>query len=268
VSALTDASGHPLSLPGKPHRIVSLVPSITETLFHLGLADAIVGVTAYCVEPRAGVAGKTKVGGQKNPKLDVIRALSPDLVIANVEENLESDVAGLRSGGVAVWVTYPRTVAEGIGMIRELGDLTGTRDRAEPLAASLETRLAEVRADTNGRAPVDVFYPIWRNPYMTVNADTYIHDMLAVCGGKNVFGDRAERYPTITLDAVAERRPRAIMLPDEPFRFRRRHIEDFTAYQEIPAVRDGRIHLVDGRLFCWYGPRIGEALERLPLLFR
>jgi ABC-type Fe3+-hydroxamate transport system substrate-binding protein len=266
--ALTDASGQALALSGEPRRIVSLVPSITETLFHLGLADAIVGVTAYCVEPREGVAGKTRVGGQKNPKLEVIRGLSPDLVIANVEENLEADVAWLRAAGIAVWVTYPRTVVEGIQMVRELGELTDTRDQSEPLAAELEGRLAQVRAHLAGREPVDVFYPIWRNPYMTVNADTYIHDMLAVCGGCNVFGDGHPRYPTITLEEMAARRPAVIVLPDEPFRFRRSHVDDFTRYAEVPAVRDGRIHLMDGRLFCWYGPRIAEALERLPSLFR
>jgi ABC-type Fe3+-hydroxamate transport system substrate-binding protein len=265
--AVIDASGQALALPRPPRRIVSLIPSITETLFHLGLADAIVGVTAYCVEPREGVAGKTKVGGQKNPKLEVIRDLSPDLVIANIEENLEADVAWLRRAGITVWVTYPRTVAEGIQMVRELGDLTGARDRAGVMAADLETRLAAVRKQAAGRDPVAVFYPIWRTPYMTVSADTYIHDMLAVCGGRNVFGECAERYPTVTLDEMAARRPAVIVLPDEPFRFRKIHIADFARYPDVPAVRDDRVHLMDGRLFCWYGPRIGQALERLPALF-
>jgi ABC-type Fe3+-hydroxamate transport system substrate-binding protein len=264
--ALTDASGQTLSLSRPPQRIVSLVPSITETLFRLGLADAVIGVTAYCVEPRAGVAGKTKVGGQKNPKLEVIRDLSPDLVIANIEENLEADVAWLRAAGIAVWVTYPRTVAAGIQMVRELGQLTGARDRAEPMAADLEARLAAARARAMAREPVDVFYPIWRNPYMTVSADTYIHDMLTVCGGHNVFADRADRYPTITLDEMAARRPAVIVLPDEPFRFRKIHLDDLAPYSDVPAVRDGRVHLTDGRLFCWYGPRIAEALETVPLL--
>ncbi|PYM07849.1 MAG: cobalamin-binding protein [Candidatus Rokuibacteriota bacterium] len=249
--ALTDASGQALALGGEPRRIVSLIPSITETLFALGLDDAIVGVTAYCVEPRAGVARKIKVGGQKNPKLELIRDLSPDLVIANVEENLKEHVDRLRAWGITVWVTYPRTVAEGIGMVRELGEVTGTRARAEVIVRELEALRDDVRARTARQVPVSVFYPIWRDPYMTINADTYIHDMLALCGARNVFGDRPERYPTISLDEVG-----AVV-----------HVADFTARPEIPAGRTGRIHLMDGKLFCWYGPRIAEALRTLPPLF-
>ncbi|HAM57788.1 MAG TPA: cobalamin-binding protein, partial [Candidatus Rokubacteria bacterium] len=110
------------------------------------------------------------------------------------------------------------------------------------------------------RPPVPVFYPIWREPYMTIGADTYIHDVLAVCGGRNVFGDRAERYPSVTLEEVAARRPEVILLPDEPFRFRAAHVADFA------AVGARRIELVDGKRFSWYGPRIAEALRMIPAL--
>ena len=259
-----DATGRELELGRAPRRIVSLIPSVTETLFALGLDEAIVGVTVYCVEPRAGVARKTKVGGEKNPKLELIRELTPDLVIANVEENLKTHVDQLREWGIPVWVTYPRTVAEGIGMVRELGELTATRTRAAAIADELEALLAAVHARTAARPPVPVFYPIWRAPYMTINADTYIHDMLDTCGARNVFADRAERYPSVTLDEVAARRPDVILLPDEPFRFRRAHLADFAPYVDVPAVRDGRIHLVDGKPFSWHGPRIADALRTLP----
>ncbi len=266
-AALTDSTGVALDLGRVPRRIVSLVPSITETLFALGLADAIVGVSAYCVEPRAAVAGKTRIGGQKDPKLELIRDLAPDLVVANVEENLREHVERLRGWGIPVWVTYPRTVAEGIRMVRELGEVTGPRDRADAIAGELEALLAAARARTAGRPPARVFYPIWRDPYMTINGDTYIHDMLAVSGAQNVFGDRRERYPVISLDEVAAAVPQVIVLPDEPFRFRKAHIEEFTRYPEIPAVKHGRVHLMDGKLFCWYGPRIAGALRTLPALF-
>ena len=264
----TDATGQALAVTREPRRIVSLIPSVTETLFALGLGEAIVGVTAYCVEPRDGVRGKTKVGGQKNPKLDLIRDLVPDLVVANVEENLKGHVERLREWGIPVWVTYPRTVAEGIDMIRELGEVTGTRERAGALAAELEALLAETRARSAGRTPVPVFYPIWRDPWMTINADTYIHDMLAVCGAANVFADHPERYPPVTLDEIAARGPEMIVLPDEPFRFRRVHVTDFAPYAEIPAVKHGRIRLVDGKPFSWHGPRIAQALRTLPAFFR
>jgi len=260
VSGLSDAAVAP------PRRIVSLIPSTTELLCRLGLADALVGVTVYCREPADLLRDKTRIGGEKDPDLERIRALAPDLVVANVEENVRAHIDRLREWGIPVHVTYPRTVAGAIAMIRELGEVTGTVARATALADELDALLAQARAATRRRAPVRVFYPVWRGPYMTVGADTYIHDMLAVCGGANVFADAPDRYPTVTLDEVAARRPEVILLPDEPFRFRRTHVDDFTPYHDVPAVRDGRIHLVDGKPFSWHGPRIADALRTLPNL--
>ena len=263
-----DASGVALVLPASPRRIVSLIPSTTELLCELGLADALVGVTVYCSEPRDVVRTKVKVGGEKDPDLAAIRALAPDLVIANVEENVRAHVDILRGWGIPVWVTYPRTVAEGLAMIRDLGEVTRTQARAEAMLAELQPLYERVSAQSAAHPPVDVFYAIWRNPYMTVNRDTYISDLLRVCGARNVFGDRAERYPTLTLDEVGSRRPQVIVLPDEPFRFRRVHLDDFAGYPEVPAVRDGRIHLVDGKPFSWHGPRVAQALTTIPALLR
>ena len=254
------APGAALTLGRPPRRIVSLLPSTTETLCALGLADALVGGTTYCAEPRAVVRGKVRVGGTKDPDLDRIRGLAPDLVVANIEENVREHVERLRAWGIPVWVTYPRTVAEGLGMIRELGALTGAAARADELLAELEPLLARVGAECARRPPVPVFYPIWREPYMTIGADTYIHDVLAVCGGRNVFGDRAERYPSVTLEEVAARRPGGVLLPDEPVRLRAAHVADFA------AVGARRIELVDGKRFSWYGPRIAEALRMIPAL--
>jgi len=158
-------------------------------------------------------------------------------------------------------------VAASLAMIRELGEVTGTADRAAEMLADLEPLHARVRAATASRRPVPVFYPVWRAPWMTINADTYVHDLLAVCGAASVFADRPERYPTVTLDEMATRLPEVILLPDEPFRFRRAHLADFTAYPDVPAVRNGRIHLVDGKPFTWHGPRLGDALRTLPALF-
>jgi ABC-type Fe3+-hydroxamate transport system substrate-binding protein len=259
-----DASGVAVELPRPPRRIVSLIPSTTEILCALGLGDALVGVTVYCVEPRDVVRGKTRIGGEKDPDLARIRALEPDLVVANVEENRREDIDQLRAWSIPVWVTYPRTVVAGIRLIGELGEVTGAGTRAREMLRDLEPLYARVQRATANRPPVAVFYPIWRGPYMTINGDTYIHDMLRVCGGRNIFADRPERYPTVTLDDVAARRPEVILLPDEPFRFRRAHLADFAAYAEVPAVRDGRIHLVDGKPFSWHGPRIAEALRTLP----
>ncbi|MBI4587507.1 MAG: ABC transporter substrate-binding protein [Candidatus Rokubacteria bacterium] len=207
-----------------------------------------------------------RIGGEKDPKLDLIRSLDPDLVVANVEENLKEHVEALRGWGIPVFVTYPRTVAEGIRMVEELGAVTGVEERAGQITADLWPlyRQAERLGDARGRARV--FCPIWRNPYMTINRDTYVHDVLTLCGGQNVFAERSERYPEVTLDEMAAARPDVVLLPDEPYRFRKVHVQDFAPYEDVPAVRNGRIHLVDGKLLSWYGPRIGEALQTLPSL--
>jgi ABC-type Fe3+-hydroxamate transport system substrate-binding protein len=212
------------------------------------------------------VARTPKVGREKDPDLSRIRALAPDLVVANMEENRRDVVDTLRAEGVAVWVTFPRTVAEGIGLVRELGGLTGMDEAADALARSLEAAHASVLARVAARPRVRVFCPIWREPYMTVNRDTYVHDVLQTCGGDNVFAAGAARYPTVTLEEVRAAAPDVILLPDEPYRFRAAHRADFTPIADVPAVRAGRVHLVDGKLLSWYGPRIVEALERLPAL--
>jgi len=267
MPALVDATGASL-ITGQPRRrIVSLIPSTTEALCALGLADALVGVTAYCREPAAVTRTKTRVGGEKDPDLDRIRALAPDLVIANIEENVAAHVETLRGWGVPVWVTYPRTVDASLAMIRELGEVTGARAAAVAMLAELEPLVARVRATVGARRPVPVFYAIWRNPYMTIGPDTYAHDVLALCGAANIFGDSPERYPAVTLDAVAARRPGVIVLPDEPFRFRAIHVRDFDAFPDVPAVRERRVVLVDGKPFTWHGPRLAEALRTLPPLF-
>jgi ABC-type Fe3+-hydroxamate transport system substrate-binding protein len=263
---VVDASGVVFSLPASPRRIVSLIPSITEILFALGLGEAVVGCTIYCTEPAAGVATKTRIGGEKNPRLELIRELAVDLVIANIEENVREHVETLRGWDIPVFVTYPRTVADGVELVRQLGQVTGAAAPAVAIATALERQLEALHARRHGRARARVFCPIWRRPYMTINADTYVHDMLAVCGGDNVFAGLPTRYPEISLAEVAQARPEVILLPDEPYRFRGAHLADFAPFPEIPAVRDGRIHLVDGKLLSWYGPRIERALAILPPL--
>ena len=261
-----DATGESLSLAGPPHRIVSLIPSVTELLFALGAGAAVAGCTVYCTEPADGVATKTRVGGEKNPKLEVIRDLGADLVVANVEENLREHVLTLRSWGIPVYVIYPHTVAEGIRLVRDLGAVIGRPDEGREMESSLLAALGDARRRLTGRAAPRVFYPIWRRPWMSISRDTYAHDMLAVCGGDNVFAGSAARYPEVTLDEVAAAAPDVILLPDEPYRFRHAHVADFDAYPGLPAVRERRVHLVDGKLATWYGPRIAHALRELPRL--
>ena len=212
------------------------------------------------------MARTPKVGREKDPDLARIRALAPDLVVANMEENRRDVVEALRAEGVPVWVIFPRTVAEGIVLVRDLGALTATEATAEALARPLEVARARALTRVADRPRPRVFCPIWRGPYMTINHDTYVHDMLRTCGGDNVFAASPARYPTVTLEEVRAAAPDVILLPDEPYRFRAAHRADFAPLADVPAVRADRVHLVDGKLLSWYGPRIAEALERLPAL--
>jgi ABC-type hemin transport system substrate-binding protein len=245
-----------------PQRIVSLVPSLTEALFSLGLGERVVGVTDWCVHPAEGVAPLPKVGGTKNPSLARIRELAPDLVIANQEENRERDVEKLRSAGIEVLVTYPRSVAEGVAVLRELAELGADPD---VVAACLDPVEQAFRAASEVRPaePVPCFCPIWKDPWMAVGAGTYADDLIGLCGGANVFSFRQERrYPVITIEEIVQSAPEVILLPDEPYAFGERDVLELSVLP-VPAAESGRIHRIDGTLVSWYGPRIGQAIQRL-----
>jgi ABC-type hemin transport system substrate-binding protein len=246
-------------------RIVSLVPSLSEALFSLGLGERLVGVTDWCVHPAEGVAQLPKVGGTKNPSLDRIRELAPDLVIANREENRERDVEKLLAEGFDVWVTYPRTVRDGLALMRELAALGA--DPAEA-AACIEPLEAAFRVASEQRParPTRCFCPIWKDPWMAVGSDTYADDMIALCGGENVFAFRQERrYPIVSKEEIIEAAPAVVLLPDEPYAFGERDVMEL-AELPIPAAESARIHRIDGTLVSWYGPRIGRALSELTSL--
>jgi len=261
MTIFTDALYRSIEIKQAPQRIVSLVPSITEALFTFGLGDAVVGVTRFCVEPIEGVAGKQKVGGTKTLDVSQVRELQPDLVIANVEENRPEDLRQLIAAGLRVMVTFPRTVAGGIEMMRQLGEMTDSMSMARPIIEEAQAVLAEARAKSESRRPLRVFCPIWRNPWMSVGPDTYIHDFLHVCGGLNIFSRRHERYPITDLNEIARRDPQVIFLPDEPYRFSAKHLAELQRHEYISAVRDQRVHLIEGKHLCWYGPRIAGSLR-------
>jgi ABC-type Fe3+-hydroxamate transport system substrate-binding protein len=245
-----------------PRRIVSLVPSLTESLFALGLGERVVGVTEWCVHPADAVAKLPKVGGTKNPDLAAILALAPDLVIANQEENRRRDVERLEAAGVHVWLSYPRSVADGARLLAELAELGASAETRSRVVAPVLAAVAEAeRARPDQGVPV--LCPIWRDPWMVVGADTYAHDLLTLGGGRNVFAERqGRRYPRVTLDEIVAAAPEVVLLPDEPYAF---GAEDAAELRRLPlpAARNGRIHLIDGTWVSWYGPRIARALAEL-----
>jgi len=263
---ITDALGRPFAVERPPERIVSLVPSLSEALFAFGLGERIAGITRFCVEPREGVAGKAKVGGTKTLDVAAVEALRPDLIIASAEENRAEDVRRLLDSGWPVFVTLPTTVRGAIDLLGQLAALTDSAAAARPIIQEAEEALAAARAASADREPLRVFCPIWRNPYMTIGPDTYMHDVIAVCGGRNVFAGQEERYPRVELEEIVALDPEVILLPSEPFRFRRRHLADFEPFTQVAAVQRGNVMLVDGRMLSWYGPRIGRSLRELRAL--
>jgi ABC-type Fe3+-hydroxamate transport system substrate-binding protein len=247
-------------------RIVCLVPSLTEALFELGLGPRVVAVTDWCVHPADAVAKLPKVGGTKNPDLAAILAQRADLVIANREENRRADVERLRDAGIPVWVTYPRTVREGAELLREIAELGASPDAVARVVEPVLARVAEAEAEPVARA-TPVFCAVWKNPWMAVGRNTYANDLLRLCGGRNVFGHReGRRYPIVKPAEIVLAAPEVILLPDEPYAFGPRDVAELGAL-DIPAARSARIHLIDGTLVSWYGPRIKRGIETLrPLL--
>ncbi len=282
---------------------MSLVPSLSEALVALGLGDRLVGVTRYCVEPPGAFAGLARIGGTKDADVEGILALRPDLVIANQEENTARVVDRLCDRGVAVWLSYPRSVREGAELLRELAELGASAERRRevvaPVFAALERAEAALAAARSaGRRLPRVFCPIWRDPWMTVGEDTYIHDLITLCGGENAFAkdarygsesiggaDESEtalraratgarrggdprrsaaerRYPIVGLAEIERAEPDVILLPSEPYAFGAADRAELCQL-DCPASAQDRIHLIDGTLVSWYGPRIAEAIRVL-----
>lgn len=243
-----------------PDRIVSLVPSLTEALFALGLGDRVVGATDWCVHPADALARVPRVGGTKDPDLAAIAKLRPELVIANREENTRRTVTQLEAAGIPVWVTYPRTVAEGAALLREIALLGGRSVELDRVVGPVEQAVERALGERPSE-PVRVFCPIWKDPWMAVGADTYAHDLIELCGGRNVFGTLAtRRYPIVREAEIIAAAPEVILLPDEPYAFGAEHAVALRALP-VPAATSGRIHCVDGTLLSWYGPRIRRAIE-------
>lgn len=269
-----------------PKRVVSLVPSVTESMCELGLGHKLVGVTTFCQHPAAFTAPLPKVGGTKNPDLGTIKKLMPDLVIANVEENPREVVEALQAEGFHVWVTFPRTVRQAIDILWDLVRLFDIPQQGQTLAV-LEMTYEWASLAAENTPAVSVFCPIWRDPWMTFNRDTYMHDLLRICGARNVFAardrhyplaadvgsapaeaplDRDTRYPRITLEEVAASAPEVILLPNEPYAFTVADAAAFAPYADLPAVKNQRLVPVDGSWLTWHGTRLARALAELPTL--
>lgn len=239
----------------EPKRIVSLVPSLTELVWWLGRGESLVGRTRFCTEPAGAIEGVAVIGGTKNPKVERIVELAPDLVIANREENRKEDVEAVQAAGLEVLLTDPNSVPGAVAMVRELGVRLAAEAKAEELARETESALDEQTAGPGRR----VFVAIWKEPLMGLGSGTYGNDLLERCGGVNVLGDRA-RYPEVSLEELRGLGTELVLLPDEPYPFK---ASDAEAFASVAPAR-----VVDGKLLWWYGPRMPAAIRELRAVLR
>ena len=281
--AVVDALGRRVALASPARRVVSLVPSETDTVARLAGVHRLAGRTRFCLEPPE-VEAVPVVGGTKDVDVEAVAALAPDLVLANKEENTRHVVEAMIAAGLPVHVSFPRTVPEGIEYLEAVATLLGVVEPPELVQA----RAAFAAHAHREHAPVRVFVPIWKDPWMTFDEHAFASDLLALVGGVNVFADRPRRYPLaadlgkraaltgarvaerdtryprIRLEEVVEREPELVLLPDEPY--------EFTGADRIaleahlgPAVRV--VH-ADGKDLFWYGARLATSIESLAAVVR
>lgn len=246
---------------GSRPRIVSLVPSLTELLCELGLRDSLVGRTGFCIHPRESLRTVPKVGGTKDVSIERVRELAPTHLVVNVDENEKPTVDALAEFVPEVVVTHPIAVDDNRALIERFGRLFDREQAAAQLVERFDAALAALRA--RRFAPLPVVYLIWKDPWMTVSANTFIARMLAEAG-MQVVAPRGARYPAIEIDWMRDSGARAILLSSEPYRFRDRHAADLARQLSADGSRPAPACLtIDGEMTSWYGSRAIAGLRYL-----
>jgi len=241
-----------------PARIVSLVPSITELLFDLGLGEQVVGRTRYCLHPADRIASTPSVGGTKKIKHRVLRALNPTHVIVNVDENSKAMVEEIAAYAPNIIVTHPLAPEDNVEIYRLLGGIFHRRAEAEELNRRFLEALDAARSDRWPRRPV--IYLIWRKPWMTVARDTYISRTLALVGWETLPETSAQRYPVLAMEPSLVAKAELILFSSEPYPFGDRHLTEFSRQYGCPP---GKLALIDGEMTSWYGSRAIAGLYYL-----
>jgi iron complex transport system substrate-binding protein len=256
-----DAMGKNIQFERPPARIVSLAPSITEILFSLGLGERVVGVTTYSNYP-VEAALEPKVGSYINLNVEKIISLSPELVVGTKDGNRKNVTDLLEQAGIKVFIVNPRNVAEAIETIEWVGMAAGVPERGRDLRNTLEGRLSRIRDLVSHRRQPNVFMQINLKPIMTVNGDTFLHDLIRLSGGHNIFEKEPFHYPRINVEEIIARKPEVIMISSMELggRFEAAR-EEWLKLTVIPAAREKRVHLIDSDISNRPGPRIVDALE-------
>ncbi len=256
-----DSLDREITLEGSPQRIVSLAPSITEILYFLGLGDRVVGVTQFSYYPPEAKL-KPKVGSYIDLNVEKIISLAPDLVIGTADGNQPGVVDLLEQAEIPVFIVNPRNIREVIDTIATIGRLSGLQEKASRLSMELTRRVDHIVEKTGSRIKPLVFLQINLRPIMTINKNTFLHDLIMMAGGMNMTEDEPITYPRISLEEVIRKKPEVIIISsmERGGRFEKARLEWFE-WTSIPAVKAGRVHLIDSDLIDRPSPRIIEGLE-------
>lgn len=260
--SFTDELGREVKIAFPPQRIISLAPSVTETLFALGLGDRVVGVTSYCDFPEAAKT-KTKIGDTLNPNAEQLIALKPDLVIITTASQLEKLSRQLGELNIAVYVTNPRSMREVVISIRKLGEATGASAEAVEVTRQMEARISEVEKRIGALPKPSVLYVLQTAPLITAGRNTFINDLILMAGGQSITGSESAEYPQLSRETAIARAPEVIVAPAS-------HGTELVKEEDLrrdfaitPALKTNRIVRVNPDWVDRPGPRIVDGLEQL-----
>jgi iron complex transport system substrate-binding protein len=264
---VTDATGHTVTLPGPAERIVSLAPSVTETLFAIGLSREIIGVTDVCNYPPEA-RSKTKVGGVNTASAERILSLRPDLVLEIESLSGSAFVENLRSLGLTVVSLSPDSFDEIVREIGIIGRLTGRDSRARALSDEMARRVGSIERRLSKVQPVSVLYVLWHDPLMTLGKGNYISDLVARAGGRLVGEATSLPYYRLGIETVLRQDPETILIPDEIGEGGvETQMRYFRRWPMLRAVKSNRIFTVDADLLHRPGPRVVEGIETMARRF-
>lgn len=258
----TDGIGRKVAIAPHPQRIISLAPSITETLFALGLGDRIVGVTAFCDFPPEAQT-KEKMGDTLHPNLERIIALKPDLILVSTASQLESLTRRLDALHIPVYALSTHTISEVVASIRALGEITGATEWAMAITTDMERRINAVRQRVKDQPRPRVLYVIQNGPLITAGRNTFINDLIEIAGGQSISAEETTDYPQFSRETVVARAPQVIVSSES----HGHALIDLDALRRdfavAPAVQQNRIALVTTDLLDRPGPRIVDGLEQM-----
>lgn len=261
---LTDETGRSVTIPDHPHRIICLVPSITDSVFSLGAADDVVAISDYVKYPPEALL-KPSVGSISNPSMETILSLHPDLVLGIPKFTQQSVLDQIQSLGIPVYLVDPHGIAGILRSITSLGQAINREPQAASVVARLKQRITAVRASVQGKPVIKIFAPVSYDPVITIGKGAFITEIIEAAGGESITSDLAQEWPQISMEAVVARSPEALLLV-RGGRITIDILKDRPGWNTLPAVRERRVYFVDKRIE-FPSPVAIDALEDLAKQF-